>query len=265
MKDRILAQLPQGHPWRDLVQVHDALDSTNNFAKDLARQGAAEGTVVIARTQSAGRGRLGRSFHSPDGSGLYFSLILRPHCPASELMHLTCAAAIAACDAVELTQGIRPGVKWINDLVLGSKKLGGILTELSFDKDALVDFAVVGIGINCLAPEKGFPEELQGIACSLHGATGRKPDIGSLAAALMVELEKLRRCLLTDRRGIMDRYRRDCVTLGRQVRVIAPAEVYPAQALEVNEDGSLTVLLEDGQRRSVHAGEVSVRGLWDYL
>ena len=118
MRQRILDQLPSDHPWRERIQVHEVLDSTNSYAKELARQGAAEGTVVIAGHQTAGRGRLGRSFHSPKNTGLYFSLILRPDCPADQLMHLTCAAAVASCDAVERACGLRPGIKWINDLTM---------------------------------------------------------------------------------------------------------------------------------------------------
>ena len=244
--------------WEKLIQRCDTLPSTNDRAKELARQGAPEGTAVIARSQTAGRGRLGRSFHSPAGTGLYMSVILRPRCTAAQLMHLTCAVALAACDAVEATAGVRPGIKWINDLTLGSCKLGGILTELSFAPDGTVDFAVVGIGINCSGD---FPEELRGIACSLEGTVTCEV----LAEALIDTLEEMNHQLLTDQKAIMDRYRRDCITLGRQVRVISPSETRQALAESVNDDGSLVVLFEDGQRTTVSAGEVSVRGLWDYI
>lgn len=255
----------QDHPWGALVQLHEVLPSTNDRAKELARLGAPEGTTVIARSQTAGRGRLGRSFHSPEGSGLYMSVILRPRCPASALMHLTCAAAVAACDAVEKTAGIRPGIKWINDLTLKGKKLGGILTELSFGPDALVDYAVVGIGINCAHTEEDFPQELQGLACSLRSVTGAAPEPGVLASELLFALERVNRQLLVERSSIMDRYRSDCVTLGRQVRVISPTETRQGLAEAVNDDGSLTVLFSDGHRQAVNSGEVSVRGLWDYV
>ena len=133
MKEHILSYLPKGHPWAEHVHYYPITDSTNIRAKELAIQGAPNGTVCIAGSQSGGKGRMGRSFHSPEGSGLYFSLILRPNCKPQELMHLTCAVAVAACDAVETLCGSRPQVKWINDLVAGNKKLGGILTELSVD------------------------------------------------------------------------------------------------------------------------------------
>lgn len=261
MKQEILSHLPVDHPWRDLIQVHEVLSSTNTHARELARQGAPEGTVVIARSQTAGRGRLGRSFHSPKDTGLYLSLILRPNCLADRLMHLTCAAAVAACEAVERASGLRPGIKWINDLTLDGKKLGGILTELSFGSDGMVSSAVIGIGINCRL--ETVPEELKGLACSLADFTNGA-DIERLAAELILALEKMGTQLLTDRATIMEHYRQNCITVGRQVRVISPTGSETAFAETVNDDGSLGVLFADGQRKNVNSGEVSVRGLWDY-
>lgn len=262
MKQEILRHLPHNHPWADLIQVHEVLPSTNTYAKELARQGAAPGTVVIAGHQTAGRGRLGRSFHSPRDTGLYLSLILRPDCPADRLMHLTCATAVAACEAVEQSCGLRPGIKWINDLTLKGKKLGGILTELVFASDGNVSAAVIGIGINCRLEHA--PDEIKDIACSLSDFTD-ETDIPRLAGALILALERMNRRLLQDRAAIMETYRQNCITLGKQVRVISPSETVTAVAEQVNDDGSLTVVLEGGHRKTVNAGEVSVRGLWDYI
>ena len=262
MKQSILVRLPSDHPWRDLLQVHESLDSTNTHARELARQGAAAGTVIIARAQNAGRGRLGRSFHSPADTGLYFSLILRPDCKPEQLMHLTCAAAVAACDAVERACGLRPGIKWINDLTLEGKKLGGILTELSFGGDGRVSSAVIGIGIN--VKKESFPRELQPIACSLADFAPQ-PELSALAAELMLSLEEMSRCLLSDRADLMDRYRKDCITTGRQVRIIGADSIRTGLAEAIQDDGSLQVLFDDGQRKTVNSGEVSVRGLWDYI
>lgn len=262
MKQEILGHLPADHPWRAHIQVHDVLDSTNNRAKALANAGAPEGTVVIARRQTAGRGRLGRRFHSPMDSGLYLSLILRPGCPVDRLMHLTCAAAVAACEAVFQTCGLRPGIKWINDLTVDRKKLGGILTELGFGSDGMVAYAIIGIGINCRL--ESVPEEIEGLACSLRDFTHRT-DVAPLATALILSLESMSRRLLTDREAIMDDYRRNCVTVGRPVRVIAPTGTQTGIAQQVNDDGSLQVLLSDGQQKNIQSGEVSVHGLWDYL
>ena len=111
-------------PWRDTLYWYDTIDSTNTRAKEMAKEGAPEGTVLIAGNQTGGRGRLGRSFSSPEGMGVYLSAILQPDCKAEQLMHLTCAAGVAACKAVEKAGGIYPGIKWINDLVCGKEKVG---------------------------------------------------------------------------------------------------------------------------------------------
>lgn len=260
MKDQILACLPPDHPWRDTIDCHAAIGSTNTQAKALAAQGAPEGTVVIADMQTGGRGRLGRSFHSPAGLGLYMSVILRPQRPATELMHLTCAVAVAACDAVAEVCGFRPGIKWINDLVAHGKKLAGILTELSIGPDGLVQYAVVGIGVN--VGQQDFPEGLQDLAISAAMASGRPIDRSALAAAMICRLEKLD---LADRPGILERYRRQCVTLGRPVTVIQGDRRWEATALSVDQEGGLVVRRCDGTVETVQAGEVSVRGLAGYI
>ena len=262
MKDLILSPLPPAHPWGQSLYWYDALPSTNSLAKDMAREGAVQGTVLLADSQSAGRGRLGRSFCSQPGQGIYMSVILRPNCPPSELMHLTCAVGVAVCNAVEDATGYRPGIKWINDLVAGSKKLGGILTELVMET-GLVRSAVVGIGINCSQAPEDFPPELQDIACSLSCVIGRSVDRAKLAAALICRLEEMSR-QLQDRSAIMEDYRRDCVTLGKEILVIQGDHRRPGRALSVQDDGSLMVEFLDGTISTVNAGEVSVRGLFDY-
>ena len=130
MKEQIQSLLHTECPWRDTLYWYPVTDSTNTQAKLLAKQGAVHGTVLIAGRQTRGRGRMGRDFHSPADSGLYLSVILRPNCKPEQMMHLTCVAAVAACRAVYQVSGLTPGIKWINDLVLQNKKLGGILTEL---------------------------------------------------------------------------------------------------------------------------------------
>ena len=152
-----------GHPWQDRIIWLDSIDSTNTYAKKLAREGAPEGTVVIAAHQTGGRGRMGRSFSSHAGVGIYMSVILRPNCLPEELMHLPCAAGVAAGDAIANVTNRIPSIKWTNDLVLHKKKLGGILTEFSVDPlTRNVEWAVVGIGINRC--QTVFPEEIKQIA-----------------------------------------------------------------------------------------------------
>lgn len=259
----ILSHLSKGHPWRETIEIFDTIDSTNTRAKQLAAQGAPHGTVLIARQQTGGRGRMGRSFFSPKDAGLYLSVILRPRCAPADLMHLTCAAAVAACNAVEDAAGFRPGIKWINDLVYGSRKLGGILTELSVNPaSGAVDYAVIGIGINC--DKTAYPDELAGIALSLKDVTGKTVSPALLAAKLLEHLIATDRQLLSGKDDILSAYRKNCVTLGQSVTVYTPRGIYEATALDIDINGALIVQTRDGDIRPVNSGEVSVRGMYGY-
>ena len=264
MKHEILSNLGN-HPWASLVDYHDCVASTNDIAKSLAKDNAPEGTTVIAAEQTAGRGRMGRSFHAPAGLGLYFSLILRPNCPPEELLHLTCAAAVAACDSVESCAGFRPRIKWTNDLVVNRHKLGGILTELSVSsKTGLVEWAVIGIGINCGHRAEDFPAELQDIATSLLQITGTKYSPGALAAHCIQSFYNLRQKLLTQKAEILNKYRRDCMTLGQKVVLLRGEEKRYGTALDLDADGGLLVQFDNGVTETVQSGEISVRGLYGY-
>lgn len=264
MKEQILSLLPADLSW----QVHwfDTVDSTNNLAKQMAQQGAPHGTVLIADRQTNGRGRMGRSFSSLGGKGIYLSVILRPQCTAQELMHLTCAVAEAMCSAVENAAGIRPGIKWINDLIAGGKKLGGILTELSVDPESgLVNHAVIGIGINCSHTQEDFPCEIRDIAISLDTATGKQTPRERLAAEMILSLQKMDLQLLSHRDAIMAAYRKDCITMGREVTLLGMEEQRIGTAIDIDRDGALLVRFSDGTVKTVCSGEVSVRGLLGYV
>ena len=265
MKDRIVQYLRESCLWQDSLLWFDSIDSTNTRARELARQGAAHGTVLIADHQTGGRGRLGRSFHSPSGVGIYMSVILRPTCKPQEIMHLTCAAAVAMCDAVENAAGLRPGIKWTNDLVCGHKKIAGVLTELGFDNTGNADFAVVGIGINCCQQEGDFPEEIRSIAGSLCSVTGQNIDRARVAAAMMDALYRLDQSLLSEKEAMLHTYRRDCITLGKEVSLVRGEDIRHGTALDIDDDGALIVRLPDGSTETVNSGEVSVRGMYGYV
>ncbi len=266
MKESILAKLNAECPARDTLHWFDSIDSTNTRAKQLAAQGAPQGTIVIAGHQTGGRGRLGRSFSSPAGMGIYLSYILRPGCKPQDMMHLTCAAAVAACDAVEASAGVRPGIKWTNDLVIGGKKLGGILTELSVDgKTGLVDYAVIGIGINCCQRAEDFPEEIRDMAVSLSAVCEKEIDRSTVAAGLISQLQHLGNVFLSEKAQIHKAYRSDCITLGQSVVILRSDRKQYAKALSVDEDGGLVVEFPDGSREAVTSGEVSVRGMYGYI
>ncbi|MBQ3193128.1 MAG: biotin--[Oscillospiraceae bacterium] len=265
MKEQILSKLSLSYPWKDYFHYFTELDSTNDRLKIMARRGAPHGTVLIADHQTGGHGRMGRSFHSPEGVGIYFSILLRPSCSPQELMHLTCATAVAMCDAVENATGLRPGIKWTNDLVSGKRKLGGILTELGLNTGGRVDYAIIGIGLNCCHEEADFPEDIRAIAGSLAMVTGKEIDRSTVAAAMMEALHHMDSILLTQKDGILSQYRRDCITVGQDISLVRGEEIRHGRAIDVDAEGALVVRFPDGHTEAVNSGEVSVRGMYGYV
>ena len=262
MKQTVLSHLPGDYPWKDKLHCFDTIASTNDHLKKLAREGAPHGTVIMADHQAGGHGRMGRSFQSPAGMGVYMSVLLRPDCPATDLMHLTCAAAVAMCDAVEKATGLRPHIKWTNDLVFQKQKLGGILTELGFSGHGTVDYAIIGIGINCNQAAKDFAPEIQGIAASLSMVLNQNVDRFHLAAAMMQALHKMD---LSQKEAILQTYRSSCVTIGQEISLVRGDQIHHGRALDINENGALIVQFSDGHVETVDSGEVSVRGMYGYV
>ena len=233
----------------------------------MAADGAPHGTILIADYQTGGRGRLGRSFLSPSDTGVYMSAILRPNCPPDRLLHLTCAAAVAACNALEYAAGFRPGIKWTNDLVYQSRKIAGILTELSISPTtALVDYAVVGIGVNCCQHEDDFDISIRGIAGSLAMFANRRIDRAKVTACMIKAFYEMDAALLTEQANIIAQYRKDCITIGKDVSLVrADGHIRHGHALDVDSSGALLVCFSDGVIESVNSGEVSVRGMYGYV
>lgn len=264
MEQAIRAALSPDYPWADRFHYFDTIDSTNNFLKRQALLGAPHGTVAVADCQTGGKGRLGRSFQSPGGVGIYLSMLLRPECPQEQLMHLTCAVGTAMCDAVEVSAGFRPGIKWTNDLVWEKRKLSGILVELMNDSQGQL-CVIIGIGVNCCQDTEDFPEELRDRAGSLAMVTGKTIDRPRVAAAMMEALAEMDRNLLTDKEAILARYRRDCVTLGQHISVVRGEEIRHGTALDIGENGDLLVRFDDGHTEAVSSGEVSIRGMYGYV
>jgi len=264
MKNRILAHLPTEYPWKDRLYWFDSIGSTNDEAKAMALAGAPHGTVLVAGYQTNGHGRMGRSFHSPENVGVYLTVLLRPDCKPQELMHLTCATAVAMCDAVEKAAGFRPGIKWTNDLVFGKRKLGGILTGLGLRPDGKVDYAIIGIGINCCQNAGDFPPEIADMAASLSMITEQNIDRTKVAAAMTEALWHMDQTLLTGKEAMLNRYRQDCITLGRDVVLVRGEEKRYGTALDIDEEGALIVRYDNGEISAVNSGEISVRGMYGY-
>lgn len=265
MKQKILQQLSMDYPWKDRFHYTEETGSTNDDLKALAKLGAPHGTVILAGTQTGGHGRLGRSFHSPENQGIYLSILLRPDCSPAELMHLTCAAGCAMCDAVEQTLGIRPGIKWTNDLVWEKRKIGGILTDLGLNKKGMVDYVIVGIGINCCQQMEDFPPQLRHIAGSLAMAAGKSVDRAALAAAMLQALYAMSCTLLSGKFAMLRQYRKDCITIGREISLVRGEEIRYGTALDIDGEGALVVRFPDGHQETVNSGEVSVRGMYGYI
>ena len=250
------------------LRCFDTLDSTNIRAKQLAQEGAPDGTVVTADLQTAGRGRMDRSFQSPKGQGIYLSVLLRPFLTPDRLPPVTALAGVAVCDAVEELCGVRPGLKWPNDPVLGGKKLCGILTELSLEGETgRVQHLVLGIGVNVGQRAEDFSPEVAEMATSLSMALGRSVSRPALAAAEIRALDRLyARLLAGDLTADLEAYRRSCVNLGKTVQLISPDGTREtAQALDIDRDFSLVVRTGTGETKTVRSGEVSVRGMYGYV
>lgn len=240
---------------RPQVICEETLPSTNTCLKEAAKGGAPAGTVCLAKTQTAGKGRLGRSWFSPPGRGLWVSVLAKPQMPMECWPHLTLAAALAMAQAVE-KQGLKPAIKWPNDLVLEGKKICGILLEMG------PDFVVIGTGLN-LRPGS-YPEELRGKAGSLEEILKAPVDEDIILADYLYELEKALAALEKEGlQGIRADYEQRSCTLGREVVVSGGMEARGwAEALD--ESGALILKLANGETRRVLAGDVSVRGVMGY-
>lgn len=242
----------------------DEINSTNTYAKRIAADGADHGTVVLADFQTAGRGRMERSFQSPRGKGIYLSVLLRPEVPIERLMCVTALAGVAVCNAVEKVSGVRPGLKWPNDPVLGKRKVCGILTELVMTPEGK-PVLILGIGINVSQTEGDFSPDVRAIATSISEELGCFVDRCVLTAELLRQLERLDVVLNSGEWSEeLQTYRKDCVHLGKRVRLIGPNGQETAMAIDIDEMFGLVVEGEDGQKRTVRTGEISVRGLFGY-
>lgn len=260
-KRAIFRTIPD-HPWlKDLVLL-DEVDSTNTYARSLADSGACEGTVVIAERQTAGRGRMGRTFLSPAG-GLYMSVILRPTAPPEQLLHLTAVVAAAVQRTVESVCGVQAQIKWTNDLVCGGKKLCGILTESVMDAGAkTLNAVIVGIGINCDQTE--FDPSIADMATSIRLETGKAADRNALAGALIHAMYAVSLTMMTHKENWLRRFRENCMTVGRDVKLVRGNDTRIAHADGIGENGELLVTYDDGTQEAISSGEISVRGMYGY-
>ncbi len=245
------------------IRVYKTVDSTNLVAKQWAHDGAQEVSVVIANEQTAGRGRMGRSFYSPANSGIYMSIILRPNLPAQTGVLITSLIAVTVCEAIERVHGISPQIKWVNDIYINGKKVCGISTEAVTDfVSGNIEHLVLGIGINISTSM--FPHELADIACSLQSAEpGVKPGkitrnalIAEILRRLSGYAERLRS------REFLSEYKRRSVVLGKEIRFMLQNNEITGRAIDIDDNGGLVVQLtgEADKVITLSTGEISIRG-----
>ena len=241
------------------LQVYKTITSTNTVLKALAAEGAPAGLALIAGEQTAGRGRMGRSFYSPADSGLYLSLLLRPNVSAVEATRLTACAAVAVAETIEELSGRPAQIKWVNDIFVDGRKVCGILTEASVDcENGMMHYVIIGLGVNTHVPAGDFPEEIRGIAGAAFDSDSIPELRCRLAAGILDRLAEY-----TENPGaprVFEGYRSRSLVLGKAINILAPGrDPVPAEVLDLEEDYALLVRLPDGSTQRLNSGEVSVR------
>ena len=251
MNENEIKKYLSGSLGKDLV-LYETIDSTNNAAKLLAKNGAPHGSVVLSRQQTAGKGRLGRSFFSPPGAGIYLSIILRPKTSPQETLLLTAAASVAVYRAIQKTCGIETKIKWVNDVYANGKKLCGILAESALGIHGM-EYVVLGIGVN--VKQTAFPASLSNKAISLDEAGAPEVDLNRLAAEILNALSSF-----LEGEAFLPEYRKYSCVLGREIQVIQGNDVFDAKAVSFDEQAHLLVIDKDGKERLLCSGEISLRG-----
>lgn len=250
--------------WRN--ELWETIGSTNTRAAELAAEGAPEGVMVLARHQSAGRGRLGRTWVSPVDAGLCMSFILRPKTPQTQIPLLTIATGIAVADAIRDVCGLDVGLKWVNDIIYDRRKVGGILAEMPALTNAtaaakeLPQAVIVGIGINVNLKPEEIPEELVEKLDSLARIKGEDIDPNCVGAAIANHFEKTSSLLdPSTAQQLTDRWRALSITIGQMVVTENSGRKIEGKAVDITDSGALIVELADGSRVTLHAGEISIR------
>lgn len=240
------------------IYHYTSLDSTNNKAKSLAQEGSPEGTLVLAEEQTGGKGRLGRQWVSPFAKGLWFSLILRPPIAPMDATKIVILTAVALQEAIVDLTKLPVKIKWPNDLLLGEKKITGILLEMNGELDT-INYLVLGIGINVNLQEEDFPESLRERVTSLAVGLGEKLSRLNLLRAVLQKLEEHYFAFLGGEFSfLLEKWKKSSCTLGKRVRVTTPNGLIEGIALDYNQDGSLLVETAPGQIRKITSGDVNL-------
>lgn len=230
------------------LHVLDSVDSTNIEVRRMAQAGAPDKTVVAAEKQTGGKGRRGKTFYSPPGTGLYFSVLLRPQMTLIDATQVTCRVAVAVSRAIQKYTDEPVQIKWVNDIYIGGKKVCGILSEAASDLESgNVEFIVVGIGVNVATQE--FPEEIRKIATSIPGNVNRN----QLLAEILNQMDTL----FTE--DCMEEYKKRSCVLGRQIEIIYANSRETATAVDIDREGRLVVRDSFGNLKLLYSGEISIK------
>jgi BirA family biotin operon repressor/biotin-[acetyl-CoA-carboxylase] ligase len=256
--DDLMARLTSPRDIGRDIRVFTETASTNDVVEKLARDGLPEGAVVFAEAQSGGRGRLGRTWVSPAGVGLWFSILLRPRLHPTSATQLTVLAAVAVARAIERQTELRPAIKWPNDVLVGHRKVAGILLEMSTELDR-IRHAVLGIGIDVNVPGEAFPQSIRTVATSLAAEAGHPIDRPALATQVLAELDHLyARLNAGDFHEVGDEWMRRCSTLGQHVTIHMGSRAVAGRAEALDEDGALLVRTEHGVLERIVGGDVTL-------
>ncbi len=259
LEDHELAALLQTCLIGNHLVYRETVDSTNELAKKLAHQGTAEGTVVVAETQTGGKGRMGRIWYSPAGQGLWFSVILKPPLAPPDIPGLNLVWAVAVAKTIQEFTGLAAGIKWPNDILINDRKVAGVLTEMNAEIDK-VNYLIVGIGVNVNLDSKTIPPHLAGTVTSLTEQKGSRVARLELLAALLNNLDLLYQEFLAGKfNTIMSAWRQMSVTLHRWVRIKSQNGVEEGIAFDLDESGALLLMKKDGSVKKILYGDVSLR------
>lgn len=239
------------------ILVFEETASTNDVVEHLAKSGARDGLVVFAESQTRGRGRRGRTWTSPRGKGLWFSVLLRPTLPPSAASRITVAASVAVARTIRQNCGVDARIKWPNDVIVNGKKLAGILTELRADSDEIL-LAILGIGIDVNCQREDFPGELNELATSVELEKGNAQDRVALAVQVLAALDECYQMALTNFEAIADEWAKLCTTLGKQIVVTMGQRRIEGFAQALDSDGALLLRRDSGQVERILGGDVIV-------
>ena len=242
------------------IYTYKTTSSTNEVAKKLALSGAKHGTVVISEEQTQGKGRMGRSFYSPANTGIYMSIILRPTLTAMDSVLITTSSSVAICDAIHKVTGIECQIKWINDIYINNKKVGGILTEASTNfESGTIDYLILGIGINFNNPKDNFPDDLKEIADSLYKGNSNGINRNILCAEILNNILSIIPKIKDY--NFISEYKKRSIILNQEIMYTSGGIYSKGRAIDINNDGSLVIKHDDGSIKILNSGEISIRRL----